>query len=45
MKEERKTKQQLIAELAALHHRNEELERLEAERRKTETSLWKSEEK
>lgn len=45
MKEEKKTKQQLLAELTTLHQRIEELERFDAERRKTETSLWKSEEK
>jgi len=45
MKPEKKTKQQLLAELATLHQRIEELEKLDAQRIKAETSLLKSEEK
>jgi two-component system cell cycle sensor histidine kinase/response regulator CckA len=45
MKPEKKTKQQLLAELATLHQRIEELEKLDAQRITAETSLLKSEEK
>jgi len=45
MTEEKKTKQQLIGELGKLHQRIEELEKLAAESRKTETALRESEEK
>lgn len=45
MTEEKKTKQQLIDELGKLHQRIEELEKLGAESRKTETGLRESEEK
>ncbi len=45
MTEEKKTKQQHIDELGKLHQRIEELEKLGAESRKTETALRESEEK
>ncbi len=45
MKEENKTKKQLIAEVIRLRQRITELELLEIERRNTEKSLTKSEEK
>jgi two-component system cell cycle sensor histidine kinase/response regulator CckA len=45
MKEKKKTKQQLLAELVALHQRIEELEKSDADHRKTGTSLRKGEEK
>jgi len=45
MNEERLTKQQLLDELVKLHQKIEELEKLDAERSKTETLLRNSEEK